>query len=262
MLQLLRDPIWQFILGAGAIIVSWMLYRFQLNLREITYEVTHEAAISVPDIFRDEVKIMYAEQIVEDLSLLFVKLTNTGNSSILPDEFKRPIHLNFGQKAQILLCDAWGKPTSIKPLVMVSASEPSTVELSPLLLNTSDTVMIGVLLTGYQNDVIIEGRIVGVKDIQPKKDDANMNSTLIILVFSTLLALTGLARAGWDFFNVSADLRLYVFLIVLISGMYCFDAYYKIKYYYYQNQVDALGFAVVSFVVFILSLLLSRFILN
>jgi len=91
MVNLLRDPIWQFIgviIALSALILSFWLYKKQTTKKELLWDITKCISLSSFNI-SEKVKstIMFEKTLLEDVSLIYLKIWNSGNVEIRPEEY-------------------------------------------------------------------------------------------------------------------------------------------------------------------------------
>src|SRR5947209_5346897 len=95
----LRDPVWQFIgvavallIGIVAIFIATISYRQQQRRKEITYQVISDAEIaSVHKALENRIEIRLDGDPVKDARLLVLKVWNSGNSSIIAEDYFDPL---------------------------------------------------------------------------------------------------------------------------------------------------------------------------
>jgi hypothetical protein len=86
MVNLLRDPIWQFIgviIALSALILSFWLYIKQTTKKELLWDITKHVSLSSFNI-SEKVKstIMFEKTRLEDVSLIYLKVWNSGTVEI------------------------------------------------------------------------------------------------------------------------------------------------------------------------------------
>jgi hypothetical protein len=144
MVNLLRDPIWQFIgviIALSALILSFWLYKKQTTKKELLWDITKYTSLSSFNI-SEKVKstIMFEKTRLEDVSLIYLKLWNSGTVDIRTEDYVSPLKFNFGNEAQILEAKILSsEPINIENFASVSSSKNS-ITLQPLLLNSKDSL--------------------------------------------------------------------------------------------------------------------------
>ena len=104
-LKILPTPGWVllgFIVAIVVIVVVW----WRLPHRSISYDVIHQDTILEPDSSDSKVQILVDSKPTPEVSLVVVKIINSGRSIIKRKEQMIPIGVSFGQNAQVLgSCD-------------------------------------------------------------------------------------------------------------------------------------------------------------
>ena len=95
-MEFLSNPGWQIAINAAigllTIIVSIIIYRRQRNRRSITYEVVSDTPIlSLKEEIKGRVQVLFDTKPVGEVRLVILKIWNSGDSPILPNEYIEPI---------------------------------------------------------------------------------------------------------------------------------------------------------------------------
>jgi hypothetical protein len=218
MIEILRDSVWQFIGTVIAIIAlaaSYVYYKKQQNRKSLSYEIiARTSVLSVSEEVQGKIQILFQDAPVKDVYLLVVRLSNTGNVPIASSDWESNINIDLGESTKILSAEVSEASPSDLP-VQISTAE-SSIELKPLLLNSSDAITIKALVSNYQKKLSIGGRISGVKKIEQKIREKNPVSLLIVLwVLSTLIFLVSYASLR-DVLPLSMDWLSHAILPVSI----------------------------------------------
>ena len=165
MIEILRDPIWQFIGACVAfvtVVVSIALYELQQRRKDLTY-----TTISITPVLRiaEEVKgklaIRFGDKSVQDLHRIVVKIKNSGNVPIRHTDYDSPVRFNFGVKAQILAIEvANANPASLQRSAR-AIIDGTDVVLTPVLLNPKWSITLDLLVNQYEG-LKAEGLIAGI----------------------------------------------------------------------------------------------------
>lgn len=162
-MSVLRDQFWQFII-ATAIALAALAFsiwsRMRRRQKRISYYYFSEPPLSTPEYAANDFAITFQGEPISDLSLVFLRLYNSGDIPILPDEFYSAIVFSFGEKARILTVK--DSSSDLKGAVSV---EINTLLLAPLMLNKGDAINFHLLVTGYSGRVEGSARIAGVPRI-------------------------------------------------------------------------------------------------
>ena len=140
MIELLRDPVWQFVgavLAAIAIATAILLYYWQRNRKRLSYQIlANTAVLTVDERIRGKLKVSYEDIPVRNLQLLLLKFINSGNLPIAKADFERPLSISFGSEAKIFSSEVIASsPSDLCPSISVTTH---AIAVSPLLLNPSD----------------------------------------------------------------------------------------------------------------------------
>jgi len=190
MFDILRDPMWQFvavILGILAILISYILYRKQSQKKSLEYEIISSTPLlSMEEEVRGKLQMFFNKEPVKQVHLIQVRIFNSGNMPILSTDFKRPVGLSFGEEAQILTAEiAEVNPDSLEASTTIEDEE---VVLVPTLLNQGDSVKLKMLVSKFDGQIAVKGRIVGIKDIH-ESPERGMRIILGMLVTAILLVV-------------------------------------------------------------------------
>ncbi len=193
MIEILRDPVWQFV-GAAltlvGIFIAVILSYAQRKRKELSFDILASAPmLDVAARVQDRVRITYLGRPVSKIHFVSVILINTGNVPIIASDFEESVKFNFGIDAEVLDTDlAVKNPRTLKTDIHL---ESTGFSLDPTLFNPDDSVTVNVLLGQFDGKINVEGRIVGVKEIKERTEfsEARLNN-------ATTRALL-LAAFGW-----------------------------------------------------------------
>jgi len=127
--------------------------------------LANSSLLAIEKSIREDIKILYRNQEINNLSFVQVKLENTGNRAITEEDYepRKPLQLIFPEKSNIL--DVVVLDRIPKDIEMDAEREQNNiVTLSSTLLNPGDRLIIRVLLTdmpidGESNLVEKSGRL-------------------------------------------------------------------------------------------------------
>jgi len=168
MLEILRDQIWPFvaaILGVPVLILLIVAYLGQRQHKALSYEVISRVPLlSLQEETSGQIQILFEDKPVENVQLAVIKITNSGNTPITSGDYERPVSLSFGENAQILTADVTQtEPESLQPSISI---ENNKAVLTPVLLNSGDSIALKLLVSNSSGELVVDGRIVGVKEIR------------------------------------------------------------------------------------------------
>lgn len=199
MLELLRDPAWQFVgvvLALAALAATFIVYWLQRQRKALSYEViSKNQLLTVREELEGRLQVLYEGHPARDICLLVVKLSNSGNVPISAADYERPLSLGTGISSKILS----GVVTDVDPenLAANIDIEESRVILRPILLNSKDSVTLKLLVSDFGGDVAIDCRVLGVKSIS-KADQITGYQALLMFVALTCLAVSAFLVAGFS----------------------------------------------------------------
>jgi hypothetical protein len=163
MIDILRDPIWQLVIGVVTLIITvWLTTRGYA--KKITYEII--AQTSLVNITRSSVKnrikILLDDNLVENAELILIKIKNTGLIPIKSSDFETPLNLSLGKSAKILSSEIYD--LSPANLQIPFSVEEGILTIDPVLLNSKDSFTVKIIADS-PSKIELSGRIVGVKEI-------------------------------------------------------------------------------------------------
>ena len=163
MLELLRDPVWQFIgaviavLGIGA---GFWVYWLQRQKKELAFGmISSRRMLSIADEVSSRVTVQLDGNSITDLHLLVYGLKNSGHRAIAPSDFERPLSITCSD-GQVVSAEVTSQlPSNLGATLAISESR---VELQPLLLNSGDQLLIQILLSAPIPATTVDARIVDI----------------------------------------------------------------------------------------------------
>jgi hypothetical protein len=197
MSDIIRDPMWQFfgvIFVVISIIVSGIFFRLQRQRSALSWKIiSNTPLVRINSEVKGNLQVLFNGNPVKDIQLLIIKIINTGNVSIKSGDYERPLNLNFDENAQILAAEVIEtNPNNIE----VSANiEERDVFISPTLLNKGDSFTIKILVNQFNNKILIDSRIVGVKEIQ-KIVEKDITTDLKFLIIGILIGMIAAVISG------------------------------------------------------------------
>lgn len=173
-MEILRDPLWQFvgiILTLIAIFVSILVYLKQRNRKELSYEIiSRTSLLSREEEIGGALQVQYNGQPVKKVQLVEINFENTGNTPILVNEYERPISLDFGETSKVLTAEISKKfPENLSASLSI---KDKNVIIDPLLLNSKESLTLKMLISNGSK-VSIDCRIVGISSIKEATESRN-----------------------------------------------------------------------------------------
>ena len=165
MIEIIRDPMWQFVGVILVIIIPLVLYLVQRRRKLISWEIiSNTPLLSIEEEIRGNLQVLFDGKPVQDVQLIIVEIINSGNVAIKSIDYERPINLDFGKNAHILTAEV--TETTPDNLDISIDIEGTKVLLNPTLMNGKDSITIKTVVSQFNDQITVEGRIVGVKEVQ------------------------------------------------------------------------------------------------
>ncbi|MBK7894687.1 MAG: hypothetical protein IPJ90_07325 [Anaerolineaceae bacterium] len=168
----MRDPIWQF---AGAIVAIVAIafafaqeYFFseQYSLQLVVLATT--ALVEIEESAAEDIEIYYKGSPANDIVLMQIKLENTGNQPIRPEDYSSPIKIIYPVDAQVV--EARILETEPDNINVKLDQEKNEIQLSPELLNAGDRIILRVLVSNLSSSNSIpfevQARIANIRTIE------------------------------------------------------------------------------------------------
>ena len=165
MLDALRDPVWQFVGAAFAVLgifVAVYIHRLQIKRHELAIGLIYSyPLLSIADEVTSRIRVEFDGLEIKNLHLLVFGIKNSGTQAITTGDFERPISFAFSNGRVIDAHVSRQRPVSINASVVFSDAK---VELQPLLLNASDQVVIQILVSANVLSPVIDLRILNISE--------------------------------------------------------------------------------------------------
>lgn len=219
MIELLRDPAWQFVgvlLGLAAVAVSiWVYFAQKPKKRLLVENIARIPLARVGPNHIPGLDITFNGQPVENASITLVRITNTGNAPLPASDFEEALALEYVAESQVLHAEISstsppGIPVSVKPL-------NNEVIFSRNLLNPGDSYQCRVLVQNSSGKFRAKGRIAGVNEIQRAQRirlwfPASILFSLTVMLGSMILAPK---TSGTNFFAIRPEEIPYIFVMLV-----------------------------------------------
>jgi len=232
-MDFLRDPIWQFIgviVALVALFSSVIFYIKQRSLKRFTYQIiSNTSIVNIEKDLKDKLQIIFNGKAVEDAHLVILKIWNSGNASILPADFEKPINLVFGDKAEVLevvILETF--PDSIKNNISFEKSSDGIL-LEPLLLNSKEWIILKVLLTHFAGNIKVNVRVNGLNQVLNWDDvykeridrlERLLTVSGIILTAPTFLVFYNILKSPYSFIPILFIAFIVIFIFTLIGYIF------------------------------------------
>ncbi len=189
MIGFFRDPAWQFVgvvLALAALVVSLLIYWLQRQKKSLSYEIlSKNQLLTVKEALEGRLQVLYEGQPAQNICLLFIRLFNSGNVPIPASDYERKISLSIGTSSKILS----GVVTNVYPknLAIDISIEENRVTLQPILLNSKDSVTLKLLVSDFNANITVDGRIVGVKSITKSNQTHRLETLLTLFAWASFI---------------------------------------------------------------------------
>lgn len=167
-MELLRDPFWQSVaalITLAAIFVSVALWYLtsRRTRKALSFEiVTSTPLLVVGSEIEQRTQILFDGAPVRNLSLLIIRISNSGMVPILSSDFESPLSIAFKPDTKIFDVQIIETtPAALSPQTDIT---DTTITIAPLLLNPGDLFTVK-LLVDTTRPVDFSGRIVGIREL-------------------------------------------------------------------------------------------------
>ena len=195
MLELLRDPAWQFagvLVALLTVMVMLLVYRLQRPKKALSYEVVSKnQLLTVKEELQGRLQVLYEGQPAKDICLLVIRFFNSGNIPITTADYERSVSFGTGASSKVLSVAI----TDVNPKNLVTnlTVEESRVTLQPVLMNSKDSITLKLLVKEFEGTVAVDGRVVGVRAISNAGQTPRYQA--FILVLGVILTVLGVSFA-------------------------------------------------------------------
>jgi hypothetical protein len=189
--ELIRDPAWTFVgvvCAILAVVVTIFIFFAQRKIKRLSYEITSNTQLlGVEDEIQGKVQVLCDGKEVKNVHLLTIRFLNNGNQSISSSDYERPLSIEINLDAKVLTHEVIDEaPENLGATV---ALEGSKLIFSPVLMNAKDSFSIKTLISDFEGNPTIDGRINGVKSISKYRE--SQWPFLIISIISFVLIGVG-----------------------------------------------------------------------
>ncbi|MEH7343699.1 hypothetical protein V7122_07465 [Bacillus sp. JJ1532] len=197
------------------IIIAVITFIKNKKRKELSFDVLSSTSLLIKDEeLKNRIKLTIDDaEVKEDIHLVLVKLINTGNVPIKPDEFIEELTIECN--GSIIVAEV---KETVPPNLTVKVDNGvgdifGIASVEPLLLNPKDEIIFKFLVSLYKNDISFNGRIVGVQKINKRKSRLPLTST--ILGIGTIIVMLLLGNYEKDFEMI----KFYTLSASLLTGM-------------------------------------------
>lgn len=222
LLATLRDPAARTILAVLAVCVTISLFLWTQRQRRkaLTYSVEETRVLSVHEEVKGRIQILFDGTPTNDVSIIKIKVKNTGGEPIRASDFDRVLRFQWGQSARILLADVVStRPLNLQPAVTAGVSE---LVLEPLLLNRGDCIEIKVLVS-QGGAFSVDGRVVGIPQIKKQENAEPFVRRLFTFALGlSVLVLLTVAGEGFGIMKPNGALERGLGVLVTVATLVFF----------------------------------------
>lgn len=208
------DPIWGVIGIIATVvfglfgIVGVVLAFLQLiqTSKQLSFEfVSMTPLLKIAKGYQDQIEIRFNKQVVKNVHLVVIRFSNSGKTSIKPDDYVRPLKISI-EKGQIISTEiVETDPDNLGELL--ETKDSTNIVFKKTLLNSKDEFVVNLLIgefSGDTKDIHIDARIDGVKSIKESHKSALIEalagqspiptpfSTLFVFAFLPIILATQL----------------------------------------------------------------------
>lgn len=229
MMEILRDPAWQFIgamLALFGIGGMFWIYWLQRQSRELTFGiVSSRRPLAIADELSSRVTVQLDGKLVQNLHLLVFGLKNSGQRAIAPSDFQSQLAISFPEGQVVSAEIASQLPSNLGGLLSISESQ---IQLAPLLLNPNDQILIQVLLSATNPAWSVDTRILDISSLTSINSRPKLPSFFEsgLPVMMLICILTGIyfiffgeqtdRHAAYMLFGFAALTPIFRFILVII----------------------------------------------
>lgn len=225
MLDILRDPAWQFIgtlLALIAIGISlWIVFAQRSKKRLLVETVAHVPLVAFDSKGIPGLRIMFNDSPVENASVLLVRMQNIGNVPVLASDFEQPISLEFEEGARVLNADIGQTKPKHLPIKVAFADRSVLVERH--LLNPGDAFTCRALIQNSKGKYTAKARVAGVLELETKRQVLFAQPLVVIFSFAIIVAAFYLTPKPMSFrlLDIRPEEIPYL-LLVVVGGLVLF----------------------------------------
>ena len=166
-MKVFQGPIWNFwnaVFAFLAIIITVVLFQLDRSVKDLQIEVlSNSPLISVEGDIAKDIEILYKDQPVQTLSVILLRIENTGNTPIQETDYSRPILISVSPDAEVgEFSVVETKPENIG--LSLEKITPYQVELSKSLLNPGDQALVRILVLDNDGTLEVGARIADISE--------------------------------------------------------------------------------------------------
>jgi hypothetical protein len=215
------------------ILVTIILWSLNQRTKEVSFDVLREEnLIRVRGNTRKRLSITFDDKPVEDVSLVVVRIFNSGHLPVQASDFQVPINLKVTGPTNVLSASVLDTaPSDLDERfpregnkAKILTIENQKVTLNPVLMNSHDSVTIQMLVRDYSGNLTVGGHVTGVKELRQWRPRIAVPVCLIqagaFTMAGAMLLVDPAALRNFDFIEVLPFVLLFLIgYVLLLAGM-------------------------------------------
>jgi hypothetical protein len=224
MTDILRDPAWQSIGALVAVaaigVAIWAVLR---RTHRLGFEYRASQVATVSRDFAGDIRILYRGAEVSDVQLALLRIVNIGAQPVRVSDFEGPLRIAFPVGTVISASVDRASPGGLSVGLTCdaqSAGGSSSVSISPLLLNPTDSFTLKLLLTGVTASPTVTGRIANIRTVEALSLTRESQLARITRAVLWTAGLSSMILVIWvpQVFQVAGVLLIWI--VALLLGAY------------------------------------------
>lgn len=217
--------------------------------KELRYSIVTD--ILLADIRDDisssnDIKVMVSGKKVQNVRFTTIRVRNSGNVPIKQEDYEIPLWFMEGSmfRSKSLINASVNNTVPIGiPATILNFEDIDKIGISKILLNSGDEVYFSMILSDYKDEIKVNGRVVGVKEIKNEpfilKQPLNFSQVLgqwigYLLVFLFISLIPSLSVT---YFLHQQFISVYVItLITFLIAYFILIFFIKIKEYIFNQK--------------------------
>lgn len=192
MLNTIKWEMISVILGVVTITLSVIIFLLQRKRKELSFGIISATSLlEISSRIEDQLEILYEGKPTQSIHLIILKIINSGKEEIPPGDFIEPIKIDFPNPTKIISAEI--TKTEPTPFETKINKNNQGITIEPILLNAGDSITLTTLVSEFNNDLNLSGRIIGVKEIKHINMDSQgpegLSAFATSVLFSSLFGI-------------------------------------------------------------------------
>tara|TARA_B100000678_G_scaffold231026_1_gene199601 strand:+ start:64 stop:795 length:732 start_codon:yes stop_codon:yes gene_type:complete len=154
----------QVILGAAAILVAVLIWKYDRSQRSLSFAILYRRAVLAEPAKGLSLAVQKDNVDIEDPWILVARVANGGLAPIEAAHYEQPLTFNVPDAKVISAEITKARPSGFQPAI--TGIDDHAVTFQSLLMNKSDMFEVQLILSGMPQDIGLTGRISGVSKIR------------------------------------------------------------------------------------------------